>query len=83
MTSNCATIIGVILQLIGASYIVFHSFRTTKNLQKYSAPVKYGTISPSIETLIKELCGQFSQQLVGFVFLLLGSGFQLYAVLFV
>lgn len=83
MTNNCAIIIGIFLQLVGASYIVFQSFRTTRNLQKYSEPVTYGTLSPSIEALAKELSGQFYQQLVGFVFLLLGSAFQLYAVLFV
>lgn len=83
MSNNSAIIIGILLQLIGAAYIVFQSFRTARNLQKYSASVTYDTLSPSIETLTKELGGQFFQQLVGFVFLLLGSLFQLYAVLFV
>ena len=82
MSNNCAVIIGIILQFIGAAYIVFQSFRTTRNLKKYSAPVTYGSLSPSIEALAKELSGQFSQQLIGFIFLTLGSSFQLYAVLF-
>ena len=81
MNINCATIIGIIFQLIGAAYIVFQSFRTTRNLRKYSAPPTYASLAPSIEVLAKELSGQFSQQLIGFVFLFIGSGFQLYAVL--
>lgn len=83
MSNNCATSIGIILQLLGAAYIVYQSCRTTRNLRKYSAPVTYGTLSPSIEALAKELAGQFAQQLVGFFFLLIGSCFQLYSVLFV
>jgi hypothetical protein len=81
MSINFATCIGIFLQLIGAAYIVYQSFRTTNKLQKYSTPVTYGTLSPTIETLAKELAGQFSQQLVGFLFLLMGSCFQFYAVI--
>lgn len=81
MSSNCAVIIGIVLQLFGAAYIVFQSFRTTRNLKSFSTSVTYGSLSPSVEALANELSGQFSQQLIGFVFLLVGSAFQLYAVI--
>jgi hypothetical protein len=80
MSNNCATIIGIILQVLGAAYLVFQSFRSAKKLKKYKDPTTYGSLSPSIETMASELSGQFSQQLIGFIFVLLGSGFQLYAV---
>lgn len=82
MTSNCITIIGIFLQLLGAVYLVVQSFLTRKKLQKYREPLTYGTIAPSIEITIQELSGQFSQQLVGFIFVLFGSAFQLYAAAF-
>jgi hypothetical protein len=81
MFNNYATIIGITLQLFGAAYIVFQSYKTTINLKKYKGPVNYDSLSPSIETLANELSGQFNQQLIGFVFLFLGSGFQLFAAI--
>jgi uncharacterized membrane protein len=79
MSKDCATIIGIILQLLGAIYLVIQSYRTTKKLQKFKGPVTYGSLSPSIEAMANELSGQFSQQLIGFFFVFLGSAFQLYA----
>jgi hypothetical protein len=83
LSNNCAIIIGIILQLIGAAYIVVQSFRTTRKLQNYSAPgtITYGNVAQVIEALANELSSQFFQQLVGFVFLLAGSAFQLYVAL--
>ena len=83
MSNNCAIIIGIALQLIGAAYIVVQSFRTTRKLQNYSTSgtTTYGNVAEAIEALAKELSSQFFQQLVGFVFLLAGSAFQLYAAL--
>ena len=79
MSSNCITIAGILLQLLGAAYLVFQSFRTARKLQKYKGPVTYDSLAPSIETLAHEVGGQFSQQLVGFAFVFLGSALQLYA----
>lgn len=80
MTSNCATIIGIILQLLGAAYLVYQSFSTSKKLSKYRTQVTYDTLGSTIDALAHEVGGQFTQQLVGFVFVLAGSAFQLYAV---
>lgn len=80
MSAISITIIGILLQLLGAAYLVFQSFRTARKLQKYKGPVTWDSLAPSIETLAHEVGGQFSQQLVGFIFVFLGSAFQLYAV---
>ena len=79
MTTSCATLIGVILQLIGAGYLVYQSWRTSRKLAKYKAHVTYDTLGSTIDTLAHELGSQFAQQLVGFLFVVAGSALQLYA----
>jgi hypothetical protein len=81
MSTGCATILGITLQLLGGGYLVWQSYRTARALKQHtSGPVTYDTLGTAIDTLAQELGGQFQQQLVGFLFLLAGSGFQLYAV---
>ena len=81
MTSTCATIIGTVLQVLGAGYLVVQAWLTSRKLGKYRANVTYNALGPVIDTLAHELGGQFRQQIVGFVFFLIGSGFQLYAAI--
>ena len=81
MTATCATIIGIVLQVLGAGYLVIQAWRTSRKLAEYKAGVTYDTLGPSIDTLAQELGGQFGQQLVGFSFVLVGSGLQLYAAI--
>lgn len=81
MTPACATVIGTILQLLGAGYLVVNSWRTTQKLGKFGEHATYNNFTQMIETLAREIAGQFKQQLIGFVCLLVGSFFQLYAVL--
>ena len=88
MTASCATAIGIVIQLIGAAYLVGQSFRTSRKLRKYkSTPVTYDSLGTtidnlgaSVEQLAHEIGSQFKQQLVGFAFVALGSGLQLYAM---
>lgn len=79
MTEQCATVIGIALQVIGAAYLVYQSRATSRSLGGYKTT--YENFSSQIERLSKELADQYAQQLVGFCFVLVGSGFQLYAAL--
>ena len=79
MTATCATIVGILLQLIGAGYLVFQAWRTSRKLAKYQTQVTFDTLGSTIDTLARELGSQFLQQLIGFLFVLVGSALQLYA----
>ena len=77
-TPTCLTVIGIILQVLGAVFLVFQSLRTSRKLGKYNAQVTYDNFSSIIADLAREVGGQFRQQLVGFLFVLVGSVLQLY-----
>ncbi|MCS3807158.1 hypothetical protein [Xanthomonas sp. 4461] len=77
-TPVCLTVIGIILQLGGAAFLVYQSLRTFRKLGKYDAQVTYDNFSSIIADLAREVGGQFRQQLVGFLFVLAGSALQLY-----
>ena len=80
MSTTCATVIGILLQLLGGGYLVWQSLNTSRSLKAHvSGHVTYETLGTAIDTLARELGGQFRQQLVGFLFLAVGSCFQLYA----
>jgi hypothetical protein len=74
-----ATVLGIVLQLLGAGYLVFCSWRTSRSLAKYPNEVTYNALGPTIDTLTRELRSQFFQQMIGFLFVVGGAGFQLYA----
>jgi hypothetical protein len=77
-TSIYATIIGIVLQVFGAFFLVFQSLLTSCKLSKYKAQVTYDNFSSIVADLAHELGGQFQQQLVGFGFVFFGSLLQLY-----
>ncbi|GAB1597186.1 hypothetical protein [Lysobacter claricitrinus] len=80
MSRQSATIIGIVLQAAGGGYLVWQSWNTSRALKRHvSGPVTFDNLGTAIDTFAQELGGQFRQQLVGFAFLLVGSGFQLYA----
>ena len=79
MTPTCATIVGIVLQVFGAGYLVFQSWRTSRDLSKFPGQVTYDALGSTINALTRELRRQFFQQMFGFVFVLGGSCFQLYA----
>ena len=76
-----ATVVGVVLQVVGAGFLVWCAWRTSRNLGKYPNAVTYNALGPTIDALTRELRTQFSQQMIGFVFVLVGAGLQLYASL--
>jgi len=80
MTPICATIAGIVLQLFGGGYLVFQSWRTSRDLSRHPETVTFGELAPTIDTLTRELRRQFREQMIGFVFVVVGSGLQLYAV---
>lgn len=79
-TPTCLTVIGIVLQLLGAAFLVMQSFQTSQKLGKYKN-VTLDNFSSIIEELAGELRGQFLQQLIGFAFFLVGSVLQLGAVI--
>lgn len=79
MTPLCAAVIGILLQFIGAGFLVYQSWRTSQKLAKYQTQVTWDTLGATIDSLAHELGGQFLQQLIGFLFVLAGSALQLYA----
>ena len=81
---NChviATLVGIVLQLGGAAYLVYQARYTSKKLAKYKANVTYDNFASAIEDLAHEVHGQFSQQVRGFVAVALVSLLQLYGAL--
>ena len=80
MTEDCATTVGTALQLVGAAYLLFQSWRTAAKLSQLPADVQYNSLAPTVNALLAELKTQFRQQTVGFIFVLAGSAFQIYAL---
>src|SRR5690242_15148297 len=72
-----ATILGVLLQLGGAAYLVFQSSVTTRKLAKYKSNITYGNFAAAIDDLAHEVHGQFAQQFRGFIALAVGLVLQL------
>lgn len=79
MDPHLATKLGIMLQLLGSALIVYFSFRTARALKDFPAEQTWVTTSPSALRLATELASQFRQQVLGFVFITAGAGFQLYA----
>ena len=77
---TCATVAGIILQLLGALFLVIQSLRTARKLGAYNTQVTYDNFSSIIADLAREVGGQFRQQLIGFAFVLAGSALLLYGV---
>ena len=78
MTAACATIIGIVLQLVGTAYLVLQSWRTSRHISKFPTEVTYDSLGPKIDALARELRSQFFQQALGFLFVLVGAAFLLY-----
>ena len=84
MTSFNATVFGIILQLLGAIYLVYCSWTTSRKFSNYrNAQITYDGSSEVIDNLAHEIGSQFSQQIKGFTLVLLGSAFQLYDLILV
>ena len=79
MTETHAIIVGTSLQLLGAGFLLYQSWKTSNSLSKFPSEVTYDSLGSTISALALELKSQFSQQAIGFMFMLVGSGFQLYA----
>ena len=79
MTHQTATIIGICLQLLGSAWLVWAARSTVKKLQHFQVSLTYDRMGDAVGVLAAELKGQFIQQFNGFVLLLAGAGFQIYA----
>lgn len=81
---NChiiATLLGIVLQVLGAAYLVWQARGTASKLAKYKSNITYGNFAEAIDDLAHEIHGQFRQQMLGFLFLTLGSALQVYGAL--
>jgi hypothetical protein len=76
-----ATLLGMVLQLGGAAYLVYQSRFTATKLAKYKANITYDTFASAVEDLAHEVHGQFAQQVRGFIAVAMGSLLQLYGAL--
>ena len=79
MTAQTATVVGIVLQLMGALYLVWQAHLTSKKLVNFRVDLTYKKFNDTLEGLAHEIGGQFNQQLIGFVALAAGSGLQIYA----
>ena len=79
MTQQTATIIGICLQLLGSAWLVWAARSTVNKLQHFQVSLTYDRMGDAVGVLAAELKGQFIQQFNGFVLLLAGAGFQIYA----
>lgn len=73
-----ATLFGIVLQLVGAGYLVWQARGTAKKLANFRAHLTYDKFNDAVGTLADELGGQFGQQLWGFLFIAAGSALQFY-----
>lgn len=76
-----ATLFGVVLQVLGAGYLVWQARGTASKLAKYKSNITYGNFAEAIDDLAHEIHGQFKQQMRGFLLLALGSALQFYGAL--
>ena len=72
-----ATLLGILLQVGGAAYLVWQARVTSSKLAKYKT-ITWDNFALAVGDLAHELHGQFKLQARGFVALLLGSGLQFY-----
>jgi CHASE3 domain sensor protein len=78
---NChiiAALVGIILQLLGAGYLVWQARFTANKLAKYKSNITYDNFSAAIDDLAHEINGQFKQQMRGFLLVGAGSILQFY-----
>jgi len=81
VTQQTATIIGIGLQLLGSAWLVWAAWFTVAKLQDFKGSLTYDKMGDAIGLLADELKGQFIQQFNGFVCLLAGAIFQIYAAI--
>jgi hypothetical protein len=78
-TQIAATLLGIVLQVGGAAYLVWQARSTSSKLATYKTTgITWDNHALAIGDLAHELHGQFKLQARGFVALLLGSGLQFY-----
>jgi CHASE3 domain sensor protein len=78
---NChviATLVGIILQILGAGYLVWQARFTAIKLAKYKSNITYDNFGTAIDDLAQEINGQFKQQMRGFLLVGAGSLLQFY-----
>ena len=78
---NCqeiSALAGIVLQLIGAGYLVWQTRFTAIKLAKYKSNITYDNFAVAIDDLAHEINGQFNQQTRGFLLVGLGSVLQFY-----
>jgi hypothetical protein len=73
-----ATLLGIVLQVGGAAYLVWQARGTSSKLAKYRTNITWDNFPQAIDDLAHEVHGQFNLQVRGFMALLLGSGLQFY-----
>ena len=79
MTQETAAVIGICLQLLGSAWLVWAARATVKKVQHFQVSLTYDRMGDAVGVLAAELKGHFIQQYNGFVLLLAGAGFQIYA----
>jgi len=78
---TAATLVGIVLQLGGAGYLVWQARATSMKLANFRAHLTYDKFNDAVGTLADELGGQFRQQVWGFVIIAAGSVLQFYGAL--
>jgi hypothetical protein len=73
-----ATLSGIVLQVVGAGYLVWQARFTASKLAKYKANITYDNFAAAIDDLAHEVHGQFKQQMHGFLLVAIGSALQFY-----
>lgn len=76
-----ATLVGILLQVGGAGYLVFHARCTSDVLAKYKSNVTYDNFAQAIDDLAHELHAQYGLQMRGFMALAAGSALQFYGAI--
>lgn len=73
--------VGIVLQVIGAGWVVHASYKTRMSLARFNTKTTYDEIGSLLDKLRSELADSYGSQGIGFMFLLAGALCQLAAEL--
>ncbi len=63
---------GIVLEVLGAAFIVFSAFKSRKEISKIENPASYGGVGETSILVVKLIKNQFKNEAFGFFLLGLG-----------
>lgn len=73
-----ATEAGIVIEILGAGFLVWRSYQAKLALKNFPAPLTYDNFVKALERTLSIIGAQFIDQLKGFSVLAIGLALQLY-----